>query len=240
MLDKMDIGPPVFGNHGKILPEPVAGFEPEASARPPEEGGFGRDFEVAGHKQWGRKMQDDVTDGVRALVKQGRVDPKRICIGGASYGGYAALMGLVREPDLFRCAIDMLGPTDLVWGVESPLADYNRRRGSYVDREIEDALKAEEGDPNDPSDRKMMEANSPRLLAAKIKSPVLLLYGTDDWRVPLQHGTAMRDALQAAGASFEWKSYAGEGHGVYDRVNRLDLMLRVDRFLGKHIGALPQ
>jgi dipeptidyl aminopeptidase/acylaminoacyl peptidase len=201
--------------------------------------GFGRDFERAGHKQWGLKMQDDVTDGVQALVKQGRIDAKRICIGGASYGGYAALMGVVREPDLFRCAIDMLGPTDLIWNVESPLADYNRRRGSYVDREVEDRLKAREGDPNDPNDRKMMEANSPRLLAAKIKSPVLLMYGSDDWRVPLEHGTAMRDALQAANATFEWKSYAGEGHGVYDRANQLDYMQRIERFLHQHIGASP-
>ena len=198
--------------------------------------GFGRDFEVAGYKQWGRKMQDDVTEGVRALVQQGRVDVRRICIGGSSYGGYAALMGVVREPDLFRCAVDIAGPTDLIWSVESPQADYNRLRGSYRDREIDDALKTTEGDPDNAEDRKVMEANSPRLQARRIKAPVLLIYGTDDWRVPLKHGTAMRDAMQDAGGTHEWKSYAGEGHGVWDRANQIDLMQRVDQFVGKHIG----
>ncbi|HEX6019714.1 MAG TPA: prolyl oligopeptidase family serine peptidase [Burkholderiaceae bacterium] len=66
------------------------------------------------------------------------------------------------------------------------------------------------------------------------------MYGSDDWRVPLEHGTAMRDALQAAGASFEWKSFAGEGHGIYDRANRVDYMQRIERFLGKHLGTSPR
>jgi len=202
--------------------------------------GFGRDHEVAGRRQWGLKMQDDVTDGVRALLERGRVDHKRICIGGASYGGYAALIGVVREPELFRCAIDMIGPTDLIWMFESGQADYNRRRGSFLDQETEDDLKLLIGDPDDPSQRKQMEANSPRLLAGRIKVPVQLIYGTDDWRVPLEHGTAMRDALQGAGATFEWKSYAGEGHGIWDRNNQVDLYERTERFLSRYIGAGAQ
>jgi dipeptidyl aminopeptidase/acylaminoacyl peptidase len=193
--------------------------------------GFGIDFENAGHRQWGRRMQDDVTDGVRELVRQGRVDPQRICIGGASYGGYSALMGVIREPELFRCAIDMVGPTDLIRNVESAQADYNRRRGSYIDKEIEDLLKVRMGDPDDPADRRMMEENSPSRQAHRVKVPVLLVYGSDDRRVPLEHGTTMRDALRAAGASVEWRSYAGEGHGVWDRSNLVDLYRRIDQFL---------
>jgi dipeptidyl aminopeptidase/acylaminoacyl peptidase len=199
--------------------------------------GFGRDHELAGHRQWGLKMQDDVTDGVRALIRRGRVDAKRICIGGASYGGYAALMGVIREPEIFPCAIDLLGPTDLVWMVESGEADYNRRRGSFVDQETDEGLKVRIGDPDDAAQRKQMEANSPRLIADRVKVPVQLIYGTDDWRVPLKHGTAMRDALRDAGASVEWKSYAGEGHGIWDRNNQVDLFVRIEKFLAHHIGS---
>ena len=194
--------------------------------------GFGDKFMSAGYKQWGRAMQDDLTDGVQALIAQGRVDPKRVCIGGGSYGGYAALMGVIREPDMFRCAIDYVGVTDLTWMVELPETDYNWR----VDRNVDDALKRRIGNPDDPVERKVMDANSPRLLASKVKAPVLLVYGTDDVRVPLRHGTAMRDALQTAGAKFEWKTYTGEGHGVYNTKNGADLLRLMESFLNRHIG----
>ena len=195
--------------------------------------GFGDKFESAGYKQWGRTMQDDVTDGVRALVAQGRVDANRVCIGGASYGGYAALIGVIREPGLFRCAIDYSGPTDLTWNVELPEIDYNRGN----DRNIDDLLKRRIGDPDDPAERKLMDANSPRLQAARIKAPVLMIYGTDDARVPLRHGTGMRDALQAAGATYEWKTYTGEGHGVFNSKNGADLLRLMESFLSRHLGA---
>lgn len=195
--------------------------------------GFGDSFMAAGFKQWGRTMQDDLTDGVRALIAQGRVDPKRICIGGASYGGYAALMGVVREPDLFRCAIDYVGVTDLTLLVELPEADYNRWR----DRESGVEMKARVGNPDDAAERKEMDANSPRLQASKIKAPVLMIYGTDDLRVPLRQGTAMRDALQAAGAKYEWKTYTGEGHGVGSVKNEVDVLRLMETFLSRNIGA---
>jgi len=199
--------------------------------------GMGDDFETAGFRQWGLRMQDDVTDGVRALVDQGRVDPKRVCIGGGSYGGYAALMGVIRDPDLYRCAIDEAGPTDLIAFVESPVPDYNRRTATYADAEMEDSLRRRIGDVRDATERRRLEETSPRRLATKIKVPVLLMYGTDDWRVPLDHGTAMRDSLQSAGARFEWKSYAGEGHGVWDRQNRNDRFKRLERFLAENLGT---
>ena len=202
--------------------------------------GMGDRFESAGYRQWGRLMQDDVTDGIRALIEQGRVDARRVCIGGASYGGYAALMGVIREPEMFRCAIDEAGPTDLIDSVESPVADYNRRTASFADGENEDALHRRIGDPGDPQQRRGLEENSPRRLAAKIKAPVLLVYGTDDLRVPFDHGTSMRDALREAGGKFEWKSYVGEGHGVWDRQNRLDRLKRLERFLAEHLaGGAP-
>lgn len=198
--------------------------------------GFGRDFEAAGHRQWGLRMQDDVTDGVKALVAQGRVDARRICIGGASYGGYAATMGVVREPELFRCAVNLMGVTDLVRLVESGQTDYNRRSGSSFDARIDNRLKAAVGDPSAPEQRKVMDANSPVRLASQIKAPVLLIYGTDDSRVPLEHGTGMRDALKSAGATYEWKTYTGEGHGIWGGSNRIDLMKRVGDFVSRQLG----
>lgn len=199
--------------------------------------GMGDQFAAAGFRQWGRLMQDDVTDGVRALIDQGRVDPRRICIGGASYGGYAALMGVIREPEMFRCAIDEVGVTDLIDFVDSPVPDYNRRSGTWRDAEMERDLYRRIGDTRDPQQRRVMEENSPRRMAAKIKVPVLLLYGTSDWRVPLEHGTSMRDALRAAGGRYEWKSYNGEGHGIWDRQNQLDRLQRLEKFLADNLGT---
>jgi dipeptidyl aminopeptidase/acylaminoacyl peptidase len=199
--------------------------------------GMGDTFEAAGYRQWGLRMQDDVTDGVRALVERKQVDPQRICIGGGSYGGYAALMGVIREPAMFRCAIDEAGPTDLIRFIESAEADYNRRTHTAADSNVEDGLRRRIGDLRDPVQRRQLEETSPRRLAAQIKVPVLLMYGTEDWRVPLEHGIGMRDALQAAGARYEWKSYDGEGHGVWGSKNRVDRLQRLERFLAQHLGA---
>jgi dipeptidyl aminopeptidase/acylaminoacyl peptidase len=196
--------------------------------------GYGDRFMQAGYRQWGLAMQDDLTDAVVKLVGEGRVDPARVCIGGASYGGYAALMGVIREPALFRCAIDYVGVTDLTWTLELPETDYNW----YLDANTDRMLKARIGDPDDPLQRAVMDANSPRLQAARIKSPVLLIYGTDDNRVPLRHGTAMREALKAAGASFEWKSFTGEGHGIFNTGNSVELLQLLEAFLARHLGPI--
>jgi pimeloyl-ACP methyl ester carboxylesterase len=146
---------------------------------------MGERFERAGDRQWGRAMQDDITDGVRMLIDSGQVDPSRICIGGTSYGGYAALMGVIREPGLFRCAVDDSGPTDLIEFIESPVPDYNRYRGDFRDAENEDWLKRRIGNVDDPVERALLEQNSPRRLADRVKVPVMLIYGTEDYRVPL-------------------------------------------------------
>jgi dipeptidyl aminopeptidase/acylaminoacyl peptidase len=200
--------------------------------------GFGPAFTVAGYRQWGRAMQDDLTDGVRWLAAQGRVDAKRVCIGGASYGGYAAVMAVVREPALFRCAIDLYGPTDLTWVVDLPEVDYNW----HVDRDFERTLKELVGDPDDPAQRPAMDAHSPRLVAPRIKAPLLLVYGSDDRRVPVRHGTALRDAVKEAGGDVEWRLFTGEGHGVRDTRNRAEMLHLIERFLARHVGtaSVPQ
>jgi len=195
--------------------------------------GYGDEFMKAGFKQWGRTMQDDLTDGVNALIAQGRIDPQRVCIGGGSYGGYAALMGVAKEPALFKCAIDYVGVTDLAYMVDLPEADFNW----VYDRNTEELLHMLVGNSDDPAERKIMDAHSPRLLAAQIKAPVLMLYGTDDVRVPLRHGTAMRDALQAAGAKYEWKTFTGEGHGVFNTKNGAELLRLMESFVNRSIGG---
>jgi dipeptidyl aminopeptidase/acylaminoacyl peptidase len=196
--------------------------------------GFGERFVSAGYRQWGRAMQDDLTDGARQLIANGLVDPKRVCIGGASYGGYAALMGPIREPELFRCAIDLYGPSDLTYMVELPEADYNWGTDHDRDRQLFEQI----GNPSDPAQRPAMDANSPRLQASKLKAPVLLVYGTDDQRVPLRQGYGMRDAFDAIGAkNYEWKTFSGEGHGVRTEQNSAALLELMERFLQKHLGA---
>lgn len=187
--------------------------------------GFGVEHFRAGWKQWGRAMQDDVSDALRFAVDRGLVDPQRVCIAGASYGGYAALMGLVRDPAQYRCAVSWVGVTDpnLMFSVHwSDISTYTK---DYSYPELI-------GDPK--SDAAMLAANSPLQQAAKIKSPVLLAYGGKDLRVPLVHGEKMREALTSAGNAPEWVVYDLEGHGWNAASTRFDFWRRVETFLARH------
>lgn len=144
--------------------------------------GYGEAFEQAGRRQWGQAMQDDITDGTRWLVEQGFADAKRICIFGGSYGGYAALMGAAKEPDLYQCAASLNGVTDL-----RALLRSQRRYigGEYYTRHIGRLWK----------DRRMLEENSPTELADNIRIPIFLAHGKDDRVVPVRQSRMMRKAL---------------------------------------------
>lgn len=197
--------------------------------------GYGEAHLRAGWKQWGQAMQDDIADALRWAAAAGRVDGQRACIMGASYGGYAALMGLVRHPDLYRCGIAEMAVTDLVrfvqgsWWWRDDIADEGRRYD----------LPAMVGDPDKDAD--MLRANSPVLQAARIKAPVLLVHGGADRRVPMVHARDMRKALQAAGNEPEWLVFDLEGHGWYKPENQVIHARRVEEFLAKHLGpAAPQ
>ncbi|HEV2976347.1 MAG TPA: prolyl oligopeptidase family serine peptidase [Casimicrobiaceae bacterium] len=191
--------------------------------------GWGNKLRVAGWKQWGRGMQDDLNDGMDWLVKQGTVDPKRACIMGASYGGYAVMMGLARDPARWRCGINYFGVTDInlmfdiTWS-DMVYSDYMR----YTAKEMM-------GDPD--KDAALLKAVSPIENAAKIKAPVLMAYGAQDRRVPLVHGEKMRDALKAQGTSVEWVVYDDEAHGFMNEKNRYDFYDRVAKFLAQHLGS---
>ena len=181
--------------------------------------GYGLRHYRAGWKQWGLAMQDDLADGVKQLVSDGLVDQARVCIMGASYGGYAALMGVAKDADVYRCAVDLYGVTDIKLLFTSAMTDIELR---IPERARLGGLE---------SDAAQFAATSPALLAAKIKAPVLLAYGGQDHRVPLEHGRAMRDALGAENKKFEWLVYPNEGHGLVKDENRFDLYRRIEQFL---------
>jgi dipeptidyl aminopeptidase/acylaminoacyl peptidase len=192
--------------------------------------GFGSKHLYAGFKQLGQSMQDDVTDGIAKLIADGVVDAERVCIGGASYGGYATLMGLAREPGLFKCGIDVVGVSDLTWWLELGYTDFNQSTAAGAGTFLREAI----GNPT--TDRAMMDAHSPRQLAAKIKAPLLIIHGAGDRRVPIVHAEAMRDALTAQGRPPEWLVFPDEGHGFMLEANRIAYYKRIEAFLAKHLG----
>lgn len=179
-------------------------------------------------KQWGKSMQDDVTDGVKHLISKGIVDPNRVCIMGASYGGYAALMGLVREPAMFKCGINYVGVTDPQLLLTVSWSDISN--SDFTKHRLAEMI----GDPD--KDKELVERASPLKRAAEIKAPVLMAYGGEDYRVPLVHGERMRDALLANKVPVEWVVYREEGHGWLKEENRFDFARRVEAFLARHIG----
>jgi dipeptidyl aminopeptidase/acylaminoacyl peptidase len=195
--------------------------------------GLGERHFRAGWKQWGLAMQDDVADAARWAIAQGIADPKRICIAGASYGGYATLMGLVNDPDLFRCGIDWVGVTDInllfndTWYASSDASDEWKKYGMPVLI----------GDQT--ADAARFKATSPLEQAARIRQPLLLAYGGSDRRVPIFHGRKFYSAVKSTNPLVEWVEYPEEGHGWRLEKNRYDFWSRVEKFLEKNIGKAP-
>jgi dipeptidyl aminopeptidase/acylaminoacyl peptidase len=191
--------------------------------------GYGWNLFHAGWKQWGLAMQDDVADGVKWAVAQGIVDPKRVCIAGASYGGYSVLMGLARDPDLYRCGIDWVGVTDMNLMYTADWSDTSDAAKQY-------GMPLLIGDP--VTDAAQLKATSPTNVVARIHAPILMAYGGKDRRVPIEHGELFRDALKKQpGAKVEWVVYGKEGHGWRAVDTRIDFWNRVARFLDANIGA---
>ena len=224
-------GPWVRGGHWRW--DPMAQFlasrgylviEPEYRGS----AGYGDEHLRAGFKQWGQAMQDDVADALIWAQKQGLAS-QRACIAGASYGGYATLMGLVRDPQLYRCGIAWVAVSDPFlyldgsFFVVDDLTPWGRR---YL-------LPERVGDVD--KDKAMLIAASPLAQAARIRAPLLLGYGGKDVRVPIAHGERLRDALEKAGRPPQWVVYPKEGHGWQRLADRLDWAQRVETFLGKHL-----
>lgn len=192
--------------------------------------GSGRTFVTAGYRQWGRRMQDDITDGVLHLIEIGAAERGRICIVGASYGGYATLAGLALTPDLYQCGIAIAGVSDLVEFLDSERRDEGRRSATYA------YWTQIIGDPN--ADRAALEAVSPARLAANITAPLLLIHGSADDIVLLRQSEIMRDAMQAAGKPTRLITLQGEGHIwlEWSGQTRLQLLRETEQFLARHIG----
>ncbi|WP_338846963.1 prolyl oligopeptidase family serine peptidase [Massilia sp. W12] len=190
--------------------------------------GFGEKHKSAGYRQWGLKMQDDLVDAVQYMVKNGMTDPKRVCIAGASYGGYATMMGLIRDPELFQCGVNWVGVSDIN-------LMFDQRYGDMRDISLQYWVPIAIGDPQTDADK--LKANSPLYQADKLKKPLLMAYGGKDRRVPREHGRKMHDAVKAHNPQVEWVEYEDEGHGWFKLENNIDFWTRVENFLGKHIGG---
>jgi dipeptidyl aminopeptidase/acylaminoacyl peptidase len=221
--------PAVIYPHGGPSARTARGFEPTvqylaalgfAVLQPNYRGstGLGDAHEAAGLRQWGLAMQDDITDGVRWLVDSGVADAHRICIYGASYGGYAALMGLVATPELYRCAASYAGPTDLVMML-------NDDKG-YLFSEINVPLVG-----SSTKDREQLRATSPLQNVEKIRAPVFLAHGEDDERVNVSHSTRLAKQLQKAGKSVELMVFEDLAHSFRDEKDRIDFFARLGEFL---------
>jgi dipeptidyl aminopeptidase/acylaminoacyl peptidase len=184
--------------------------------------GRGRAFVESGYRRWGREMQDDITDATRWAMREAGIAADRICIWGSSYGGYAALMGVIREPDLYRCAVGVAGPYDLPtlfkWG------DIQRSRQG------EAWLKTSVGE-----DMAELADHSPTHHANAIKAQLLLVQGGRDYRVSPEHAKAMRRALDRAGKSYEGYFPAQETHSFYDKENRREYYTKVLEFLQNNL-----
>lgn len=188
--------------------------------------GYGRKFVESGYGQWGRKMQDDLDDGADWLIRSGKVDPKRVCIMGASYGGYAALWGAIRNPDRYRCAVSYAGVSDLA----AQLRD-NRRSFSATRYFREWRAKiAGEGKFD-------LSAVSPISFAAQMKVPVLIAHGEEDDTVSVKQSHAMVAALTKAKADVTSIFYPKSGHDWGDSVDFEDFLKRLDAFLAKNNPA---
>jgi dipeptidyl aminopeptidase/acylaminoacyl peptidase len=189
--------------------------------------GFGEDFLRAGYRQWAGLMQDDVTDGVKALVDQGIVDPHHVCIVGASYGGYAALAGAAFTPTLYKCAVSINGLSDLAALMRSEVPMYN---DTISTSQSEWKLKI-----GDLSDYSGMKRRSPINAIQSITAPILIVYGTGDGVVPNEQSEKMARALKAAGKPVDVVKLSGEDHWMSRSDTRTEILRQLESFLKNHI-----
>jgi dipeptidyl aminopeptidase/acylaminoacyl peptidase len=184
---------------------------------------YGRDFEERGNGQWGRAMQDDLDDGMDWLVREGIADPKRVCIVGSSYGGYAAIWGATRNPERYRCAASFAGITDIA-------RQLRHSRDFFVNpksaRRWKKRVQGDEGFD--------LAAVSPIEHIDRLRVPLLIAHGAEDQRVPLRQSSHYAAALARAGKPHDYYVYAGEGHGFADPANVKDYLDRLEAFLKRY------
>lgn len=191
--------------------------------------GYGKAFVNAANREWGGVMQNDLTDAVHWAISQGFADPARIGIFGASYGGYAALAGAAFTPDLFRCAVDAVGPSNLLTFLNS-LPPFWTPELAMIHARV--------GNP--ATDGELLKARSPFFAADKIKIPVLIAQGANDPRVKEAESRQIAEALKRNGVEHEYLLFPDEGHGFAKPGNRLKFYRAAERFLARYLGGLQE
>jgi dipeptidyl aminopeptidase/acylaminoacyl peptidase len=186
--------------------------------------GYGRKFWEASFKQWGKKMQDDITDGVQWLIKQGVADPKRIAIYGGSYGGYATLAGVTFTPDLYAAAVDYVGPSNMFTFMKT-IPPYWK---PYLDSFYEMV-----GDP--VKDKELLASESPVMHVDQIKTPLFVAQGAQDPRVNKAESDQMVASLKKRGVTVEYMVKENEGHGFHNEENKFDFYGAMEKFLDQHL-----
>lgn len=184
--------------------------------------GYGVEFTKKGLRRWGLEMQDDLTDAVQEFIKRGVADPKRVAIVGASYGGYAALMGLVKTPDLFRAAFAFAPVCDLVELTKEQVRNGNKK-----------VVKAQVGDPDE--DRQQLIDTSPNRQVHKIQQPVVLIHGTQDRQAEYEHSVLMAKALKEAGKPHKFITQRLGDHQLSHLPYRLELFRELESFLDTNL-----
>ena len=193
--------------------------------------GYGKKFIDAGNKQWGDKMQDDITWGAKYLIAQGIADPKKIGIMGGSYGGYATLAGVAFTPDVYAAGVSIVGPSNLITLLESIPPYWEQIRKLFYERM---------GDPNTPEGKAQLLRQSPLTAAAKIKTPLLVIQGANDPRVTKRESDQIVVALRDRGFPVEYLVAPDEGHGFARPVNNMAMFALGEKFLAKYLGGRYQ
>ena len=188
--------------------------------------GYGKAFVNAGDREWGGAMQNDLTDAVAFAVGRGWADPARVAIYGGSYGGYAALAGAAFTPDLFRCAVDIVGPSNLKTLIET-IPPYWQPQVSLYHQRV--------GNPE--TDAEFLWSRSPLSRASSIRTPLLIAQGANDPRVKQAESEQIVAALRDAGIDYEYMLFPDEGHGFAKPSNRLRFYKAAERFLARHLGG---
>jgi len=229
--------PMVLNVHGGPWARDTWGFDPEAQWLANRgylclqvnfrgSTGYGKAFVNAGDREWGNAMQNDLTDAVEFAVGQGWADRERVAIYGGSYGGYAALAGVTFTPDLYRCAVDIVGPSNLKTLIET-IPPYWQPQIALFHQRV--------GNPE--TDAEFLWARSPLSRAASIKTPLLIAQGANDPRVKQAESEQIVAALRDAGIDYEYMLFPDEGHGFAKPENRLKFYAAAERFLARHLGG---
>ena len=194
-------------------------------------GGYGKAFLNAGDREWGKKMQDDITWGVKHLIAEGIVDKDRVAIMGGSYGGYATLAGLAFTPEVYTCGVDIVGPSNLFTLLESIPAYWESFRKRLYEMT---------GDPETEEGKKLIREASPLFSADKIVKPLMIIQGANDPRVKQAESDQIVVSMRDSGKEVEYLLADDEGHGFRKSINRMAMWVSVEKFLAKHLGGRYQ